>query len=254
MSAAGGIDRLPFATTSTEEVLKAYNAAKGGKVVVMKKFDEKKAVLEVTSSTTAVRRKICVRMCKKCGCGCANRLPACGGAGRAFCDKCGNCKSGAHIYMPRLRRLCSLAHHTRPSLRPSFLLQTFLCFPDKPYHSHSLALLVVAADVPPQEEIADFVEAASMRLVTTFSPATSSAIFGGKIKVHMLYMADDSKDGFKDELDTLTKVASKNKGKLLHVHVPHTEERVLSYFGAKEDNLPMVVIADMTTNNIKKYT
>eukprot|EP00903_Cladosiphon_okamuranus_P020589 g18900.t1 len=158
MSVAGGIDRLPFATTSSKEVLKAYDAAKGGKVVVMKKFDEKKAVLDVTSSTT-------------------------------------------------------------------------------------------------EEEIAEWVEAASMRLVTTFSPETSAAIFGGKIKVHMLYMADAGKDGFEGQLDAITKVASKNKGKLLHVHVPHTEERVLQYFGAKEDNLPMVVIADMTSNSaIKKYT
>ena len=56
MSVAGGIDRLPFATASSKEVLKAYDAAKGGKVVVMKKFDEKKAVLDVTSSTTEVGR------------------------------------------------------------------------------------------------------------------------------------------------------------------------------------------------------
>lgn len=57
MTAAGGIDRLPFATSSTKEVLKAYDAPKGGKVVVMKTYDEKKAVLDVTSSTTEVQRQ-----------------------------------------------------------------------------------------------------------------------------------------------------------------------------------------------------
>lgn len=56
MEAAGDIDRLPFAITSSKEVLKAYDAPKGGKVVVMKTFDEKKAVLDVTSSSTKVRR------------------------------------------------------------------------------------------------------------------------------------------------------------------------------------------------------
>ncbi|CAM9149031.1 unnamed protein product [Ectocarpus fasciculatus] len=158
MSVANGIDRLPFATSSTKEVLKAYGAGKGGKVVVMKTYDEKKAVLDVSSSTT-------------------------------------------------------------------------------------------------EEEIADWVEGASMRLVTTFSPETSSAIFGGKIKVHMLYMADASSSTFEAESAALTKVASANRGKLLHVHVPHTEDRVLQYFGAKADNLPMVVIADMSsTSAIKKYT
>lgn len=106
-----------------------------------------------------------------------------------------------------------------------------------------------------QDEIAEWVEAASMRLVTTFSPETSSTIFGGQIKIHMLYMADASHSSFEGQMETLTKVATKNKGKLLHVHVPHTEERVLQYFGAKEENLPMVVIADMTSQSaIKKYT
>lgn len=105
-----------------------------------------------------------------------------------------------------------------------------------------------------QEEIAAWVEAASMRLVTTFSPETSSTIFGGSIKVHMLYMSDASSDSFEGHMETLTKVATTNKGKMLHVHVPHTEDRVLSYFGAKADSLPVVVIADMTSNSaIKKY-
>jgi len=54
MSTAAGIDRLPFAISSSKEVLKAYDAGKGGKVVVMKEFDEKKAVLDVTASTTEV--------------------------------------------------------------------------------------------------------------------------------------------------------------------------------------------------------
>lgn len=54
MSAAAGIDRLPFATTSSKEVLKAYDATESSKVVVMKEYDEKKAVLDVTAATTEV--------------------------------------------------------------------------------------------------------------------------------------------------------------------------------------------------------
>lgn len=54
MSVANGIDRLPFATSSSKEVLKAYDAPKGGKIVVIKTFDEKKAVMDVTSATTEV--------------------------------------------------------------------------------------------------------------------------------------------------------------------------------------------------------
>ncbi|CAM9820446.1 unnamed protein product, partial [Hapterophycus canaliculatus] len=158
MSVANGIDRLPFATSSSKDVLKAYDATKGSKIVIMKTFDEKKAVLDVTSATT-------------------------------------------------------------------------------------------------EDEMAEWIEGASMRLVTTFSPETSAAIFGGQIKVHMLYMSDASSSSFEGEMEALTKVADKNRGKMLHVHVPHSEDRVLQYFGAKTENLPMVVIADMSTNSaIKKYT
>lgn len=94
-----------------------------------------------------------------------------------------------------------------------------------------------------------------MRLVTTFSPETSQTIFGGKIKVHMLYMADDSSDSFSGHIESLTKVATANRGKMLHVHVPQSEERVLQYFGAKPEDLPVLVIADMSNNGaIKKYS
>lgn len=41
---------------------------------------------------------------------------------------------------------------------------------------------------------------------------------------------------------------------MLHVHVPHSEDRVLQYFGASVDSLPVAVIADMSSQSaIKKY-
>lgn len=39
-----------------------------------------------------------------------------------------------------------------------------------------------------QEEIEEFVESASMRLVTTFSAESSAAIFGGNIKVNKYFL------------------------------------------------------------------
>lgn len=58
----------------------------------------------------------------------------------------------------------------------------------------------------PQDEMAEWIDGASMRLVTTFSPETSSAIFGGKIKVHMLYMSDSSSSSHEGQMEALTKV------------------------------------------------
>lgn len=43
-----------FSAYGDVQVLKAYDAPKGNKVVIMKTFDEKKAVMDVKSSTTAV--------------------------------------------------------------------------------------------------------------------------------------------------------------------------------------------------------
>ncbi|CAM9918859.1 unnamed protein product [Ascophyllum nodosum] len=158
MSAAGGIDRLAFGISSSDEVLKEYDASSSNKVVVLKTFDEKQAVQNVSDSTTA-------------------------------------------------------------------------------------------------EEIDDFVQTMSMRLVTTFSSENSGAIFGGNIDVHLLFMADKSSSGFEEQLAAITKVAEKHRGSILHVHVPHTEDRVMEYFGASADALPLAVIADMTSNSaIKKYS
>ncbi|CAM9184744.1 unnamed protein product [Choristocarpus tenellus] len=105
------------------------------------------------------------------------------------------------------------------------------------------------------EEMETFISTYSMRLITTFSPATSQAIFGGPIKVHMLVMADEESDDFASLMESVTKVADKQRGKMLHVHVKKSEDRVLGYFGVDANNLPALVLADMSgeAGNIKKY-
>lgn len=45
----------PLSALLKRQVLAAYGASEGDKVVVMKTFDEKKAVMDATSSTTSVR-------------------------------------------------------------------------------------------------------------------------------------------------------------------------------------------------------
>jgi len=48
-------------------------------------------------------------------------------------------------------------------------------------------------------------------------------------------------------------VAKLYKGKTLFVNVPETESRVLEYFGLGTKDLPAYIIADMSSDGIKKY-
>ncbi|CAM9995621.1 unnamed protein product, partial [Discosporangium mesarthrocarpum] len=116
--------------------------------------------------------------------------------------------------------------------------------------------LAVAADTS-AEAMEEFVSTYSMRLVTKFSPESSAAVFGGPIKVHLLLMANEG-DESAPLLETVTKVCpslpSTMRGKLLHVHVPASEERVLAYFDVSAEDLPRAVLVDMgAEGGMKKY-
>jgi len=93
------------------------------------------------------------------------------------------------------------------------------------------------------DEIISFIKLESMRLVTTFSMETSRAIFAGDIKIHALFFADKMEG---ELLDAVTQCAKDTKGKILHVHIRAEEQRVIEYFGLTKDDLPTLLIADMT--------
>jgi hypothetical protein len=44
----------------------------------------------------------------------------------------------------------------------------------------------------------------------------------------------------------LLQAAKNTRGKLLHVHVPKSEKRVVDWFGVTEAEMPTIMIADMT--------
>ncbi|CAM9289525.1 unnamed protein product [Phaeothamnion confervicola] len=102
------------------------------------------------------------------------------------------------------------------------------------------------------EEIATFTASYSQRLLTEFDAATSGKIFGGPIKVHMLLFADKNAETTPALTAAVTAVAQKQRGQMLHVLVPHTEGRIMTYFGLTEETLPAVMIADMRSD-VKKF-
>lgn len=98
-----------------------------------------------------------------------------------------------------------------------------------------------------------FVEANSKPLIITFSQEKAGDIFGGSVDVHLLTFTDSSKDYHEDVLAGLKPVATKNKGKLLHILIPSSEDRILEYFGFKEADLPAVMLVNMASG-MKKYS
>jgi len=105
-----------------------------------------------------------------------------------------------------------------------------------------------------QEELAAFVSLKTTPKLIEFSQERTKQIFRGSVKVHMLTFVDTKAAYFDDLKSTLLETAEANHGKLLHIYVPASEERVMSYFGFKSEDLPKTVIADMSSEGaMKKY-
>jgi protein disulfide-isomerase A1 len=104
------------------------------------------------------------------------------------------------------------------------------------------------------DELASFVESMSVPKLMEFSPDRTKQIFRGPVKKHLLTFVDAKQSYLTHIQDTLTKLAEKHRGKLLHIWVPSTEDRILSYFGVDKKELPRTVIADLSVEgNMKKY-
>jgi protein disulfide-isomerase A1 len=102
------------------------------------------------------------------------------------------------------------------------------------------------------EEITSFVKENSMPLIMTFSQEKASQIFGGETNLHLLMFVDESKDYYAN-FEEQAKIAPKeNKGKLLHIFIPLTEDRIMEYFGFKEDDLPAIMLVNMESG-MKKF-
>ncbi|RLN96359.1 hypothetical protein BBJ28_00007918 [Nothophytophthora sp. Chile5] len=103
-----------------------------------------------------------------------------------------------------------------------------------------------------KEALAEFVKANSLPLVIMFSQEKAPMIFGGDMTEHVLAFVDTSKDYVAGIEAALKTPAKANKGKLLHVIMPHTEKRIVDYFGLKEEEMPAVMLVNMA-GGMKKY-
>jgi protein disulfide-isomerase A1 len=102
------------------------------------------------------------------------------------------------------------------------------------------------------DAITSFAKDNSMPLVVTFSQDKASQIFGGGIDVHMLVFADADADYYTELVDGVKGAASENKGEIMHIVIPPSEDRILDFFGLKEADLPAITLVNMA-EGMKKY-
>lgn len=116
------------------------------------------------------------------------------------------------------------------------------------------AVLVVTSATS-VDEIVAFVLAHALPRVLDFTPETSKALFSGPVKVHLLTFYDPKASEVAAALRaTLAALADDHRGQVLHVLVPSTEDKVMSYFGADKKDLPQTYLADMRAEgSLRKF-
>ncbi|KAG7399817.1 hypothetical protein PHYBOEH_007816 [Phytophthora boehmeriae] len=103
-----------------------------------------------------------------------------------------------------------------------------------------------------KEALGAFVKGNSLPLVITFTQDKAPMIFGGDMTEHVLAFVDTDKDYVAGVEKALKTPAQANKGKLLHVIMPHTEKRIVDYFGLTEADMPAIMLVNMG-GSMKKY-
>ena len=105
------------------------------------------------------------------------------------------------------------------------------------------------------KDITDHISKMSVPYIQTFTQESSAKIFKSTIQKHTLFFTDVSADYHKTVLAAFTEAAPAFRGETMMINVPHTEARVLEYFGITEKDLPTMVLGDMSGEGgqMKKY-
>jgi len=104
-----------------------------------------------------------------------------------------------------------------------------------------------------QADLEKFVQTNSIPLVPVFSQETAPKIFGSGVESHFLYFNDAKADSHSHILEQVREVANEFRGKTLFVFVPSSEERVMSFFDFKKDNLPQGILVALGEGDMKKF-
>lgn len=114
--------------------------------------------------------------------------------------------------------------------------------------------LVFEGDVSDGEAIHKFIIGNQLPLIIPFSQDTAQKVFGGDINEHLLLFIDESKEEDKAKVFAAAKpVAEKVKGEMLVVSIDKVDERVLEFFGIKEEDIPTARIVGNVDEGMTKY-
>jgi protein disulfide-isomerase A1 len=101
--------------------------------------------------------------------------------------------------------------------------------------------------------ISEFITAHASPLVQIFSDETSGKIFKSSIQKHALFFTNTGDASHVDVMKAFESAGKTLRGQAMMINVPHTQERVMEYFGLKGDDLPACVLADMSGSGMKKF-
>lgn len=96
-----------------------------------------------------------------------------------------------------------------------------------------------------EADVMTAIAAGSLPLLVPYSVQSQPFIHTIPVKKHALVFVSES-DASVDLLRTVENVASDHRGKIVFVTIPSTEHQLLQYFALDNNNLPELVIADMT--------
>lgn len=103
------------------------------------------------------------------------------------------------------------------------------------------------------DDITEFVGKETIPLINTYSRERAKKIFGSPVKVHALFFTDETEEHHDTTVDSFKAVAGDFKGDVLFVNIPAEEKNILDYFGLEKTDMPAFVLADMSSQGMKKY-
>jgi protein disulfide-isomerase A1 len=112
---------------------------------------------------------------------------------------------------------------------------------------------LTVSDSTKREEIGVFVSKNIIPLINVYSREKAKKIFASPIKQHALFFTLEDSDHHEPTTETMRMVAQQKKGEVLFVNIPGSEKSILEYFSLSEDNLPTMILADMSSQGMKKY-
>lgn len=106
-----------------------------------------------------------------------------------------------------------------------------------------------------EASIRDFIQTNQLPIVIDFTPETAQKIFGGEIKVHVIFFASKKSSEFGKMKEEFQTAAKEFRGKTLFVSIDSDDEeneRVLEFFGLKNDDLPTIRLITLK-DDMKKF-